>query len=153
MSSSTRAAPAAAGTALSANRSVEARSRASRRARVVTVGITVAAFALLVDLLLAGHTVGEEIWGPVTALAGVTVGALSLGYLVTGMRSRAARIVLYGLWVMVAFFGVGGFNDHRLPRSADTITDQRERPPFAPLVFTGMAIAGAVALRSGSKGE
>ena len=116
-------------------------------------GITVAAAALFVDLILVGHTVGEELWGPVTAMAGTVVGALSLAYLVMGMRSRAARIVLYGLWVMVAFFGVGGFNDHRLPRSADTITDQRERPPFAPLVFTGMAIAGAVALRSGSKGE
>ena len=66
-------------------------------------------------------------------------------------RSRAARIVLYALWVLVAFFGYGGYNDHRLPRPADTITDQRQRPPLAPLVFTGLGIAGAVALRSGSK--
>ena len=75
----------------------------------------------------------------------------SLAYLVMGLRSRAARVVLYGLWVMVAVFGVGGFNDHRLPRPADTITDQRERPPYAPLVFTGLAIAGIASLRSGSK--
>ncbi len=152
MSSSTRAAPTT-GTALAAARSVEARTRTRRRALMVTAGITVGSFALLVDLLLAGHTVGEEIWGPVTAIAGTAVGLLSLGYLAVGGRSRVARFALYALWAMVAFFGFGGYNDHRLPRPADTITDQRERPPLAPLAFTGLAIVGAVALRSGSKGE
>jgi hypothetical protein len=119
---------------------------------MVTAGVTVGSFALFVDLLLAGHTVGEEIWGPVTAIAGTVVGVLGLAYLAMGGRSRVARIALYGLWAMVAFLGFGGYNDHRLPRPADTITDQRERPPFAPLAFTGIAIVGAVALRSGSKG-
>jgi hypothetical protein len=120
---------------------------------MVTAGITLGSFALLVDLLLVGHTVGEEIWGPVTAAAGTVVGLLSMVYLAMGGRSRVARIGLYALWVMVAFFGFGGYNDHRLPRAADTVTDQRERPPLAPLAFTGLAIVGAVALRSGSKGE
>ena len=120
---------------------------------MVTAAITVGSLALLVDLLLAGHTVGEEIWGPVTAVAGTVVGFLSLAFLAAGGRGRVARVVLYALWAMVAFFGFGGYNDHRLPRPADTITDQRERPPLAPLAFTGMAIVGAVALRSGSKGE
>jgi hypothetical protein len=152
MSSSTRTAPATAGTTLAPARSVEARARARRRALVVTAFITVGSFALFVDLLLAGHTVGEEIWGPVTAIAGTLVGLLSLGYLAMGGRSRVALIVLYALWGVVAFFGFGGYNDHRLPRPADTITDQRERPPLAPLAFTGIAIVGAVALRSGSKG-
>jgi hypothetical protein len=59
--------------------------------------------------------------------------------------------VLYALWGLVAFFGFGGYNDHRLPRAADTIAAQRERPPLAPLAFTGLAIAGAMALRSASK--
>jgi len=150
MSSSTRAAPAAVGTR-APSRSGETRARTRRRALIVMAGITVGSLALLVDLLLAGHTVGEEIWGPVTALAGTVVGLLSLAYLAMGGRSRVARIVLYTLWAMVAFFGIGGYNDHRLPRPADTITDQRERPPLAPLAFTGIAIVGAVALRSGSK--
>ena len=153
MSSPTRAAPATAGTTLAPARPVVARARTGRRATLVTAGITVGSFALFVDLLLAGHTVGEEIWGPVTAIAGTVVGLLSLAYLAMGGRSRVARIVLYALWVFVAFLGFGGYNDHRLPRPADTITDQRERPPLAPLAFTGLAIAGAVALRSGSKGE
>jgi hypothetical protein len=108
---------------------------------------------LFVDLLMAGHTVGEEVWGPVTAIAGTVVGLLSLAYLAMGGRRRAARILLYALWAVVAFFGFGGYNDHRLPRPADTITDQRERPPLAPLAFTGIAIVGAFALRTGSKGE
>ena len=151
MSSSTRAAPATTGTSLASARSVMTRSRSRRRALMVTAVLTVGSFALFVDLLLAGHTVGEEIWGPVTALAGTVVGLLSLAYLAMSGRSRVARLALYALWVMVAFFGFGGYNDHRLPRPADTITDQRERPPLAPLAFTGIAIAGAVALRSGSK--
>lgn len=151
MSSSTRAAPATAGTPLAPARPAAPRSRARRRALIVTAGITVGSFALLVDLLLVGHTVGEELWGPVTALSATATGLLSLGYLATGGRSRVARFVLYALWGMVAFFGYGGYNDHRLPRPADTITDQRERPPLAPLVFTGLGIAGAVFLRSGSK--
>jgi hypothetical protein len=119
---------------------------------MVSAGITIVSFALFVDLLLAGHTVGEEIWGPVTAIAGGVVGLLSLAYLAMGGRSRAARLILYALWAMVAFFGIGGYNDHRLPRPADTITDQRERPPLAPLTFTGIAIVGAVTLRRASKG-
>jgi len=153
MSSSTRAAPTTAGTLTTPARSGETRARTRRRALTVTAGITVGSLALLVDLLLVGHTTGEEIWGPVTAIAGTAVGLLSLAYLSMGGRSRVARIALYALWGMVAFFGFGGYNDHRLPRPADTITDQRERPPLAPLAFTGLAIVGAVALRSGSKGE
>ena len=149
MSSSTRAVPTTAGT--TAPSTDRARSRARRRALIVTSGIAITAFALFVDLLLVGHTVGEEIWGPVTAMAGAAVGVLSLAYLAVGGRSRVARLALYALWGMVAFFGYGGYNDHRLPRPADTITDQRERPPLAPLAFTGLAVAGAVALRSGSK--
>jgi hypothetical protein len=153
MSSSTRAAPATAGTTPASARAVETRARTRRRDLIVTAGIAVGSFALFVDLLLAGHTVGEEIWGPVTAIAGTAVGLLSFGYLAVGSRNRVARLVLYALWAMVAFFGFGGYNDHRLARPADTITDQRERPPLAPLAFTGLAIVGAVALRSGSKGE
>jgi len=151
MSSSTRAALATAGTPLAPTHPGETRARTRRRALKVTAGITIGSLALLVDLLLVGHTTGEEIWGPVTAAAGTVVGLLSLAYLAMRGRSRMARIALYALWGMVAFFGFGGYNDHRLPRPADTITDQRERPPLAPLVFTGLGIAGAVTLRSGSK--
>ncbi len=150
MSSTTRTVPAAMG--VTVTRSDAVRAHARRRAQMVTAGITLGSFALFVDLLLAGHTMGEEIWGPVTALAGAVVGLLSLAYLAMRGRSRIARIGLYSLWVLVAFFGFGGYNDHRLPRPVDTITDQRERPPLAPLAFTGLAIAGVVALRSGSKG-
>jgi peptidoglycan/LPS O-acetylase OafA/YrhL len=153
MSSSTRAVPATTGTSLASARSVMTRSRVRRRALMLTAALTVGSFALFVDLLMAGHTVGEEVWGPVTAIAGTVVGLLSLAYLAMGGRRRAARILLYALWAVVAFFGFGGYNDHRLPRPADTITDQRERPPLAPLAFTGIAIVGAFALRSGSKGE
>jgi peptidoglycan/LPS O-acetylase OafA/YrhL len=129
------------------------RARARRRAMYVTAVVSIASFALLVDLLMANHTTGEEIWGPLTAAAGTLVGLLSLAYLAVRGRSRAARYLLYALWVMVAFFGFGGYNDHRLPRAADTVTDQRQRPPLAPLVFTGLGIAGVVVLRSGSKGK
>jgi hypothetical protein len=117
----------------------------------VTTAITLASLGLLVDLLLVGHTVGEEIWGPITAAFAAMTAGLSLGFLAVRGRNRAARIGLFALWLTVGFFGLGGYNDHRLPRPADTVTDQRERPPLAPLVFTGMGIAGAVVLRSGTK--
>lgn len=118
---------------------------------LVTSVVTLGSLALLVDLLLVGHTTGEEIWGPVTATAGTVVGVLSLSYLATSRRSRAARVVLFVLWATIAFLGYGGYNDHRLPRPADTVADQRTRPPLAPLVFTGFGIAGGAALIVGSR--
>ena len=154
MATFTRATTAQAGdrsTAAAPTRPEATRDRAHRRALSVTAAITLGSLVLLVDLLLVGHTTGEEIWGPVTAAIATAVGLLSLVFLASGSRNRAARIVLYMLWALVAFFGFGGYNDHRLPRPADTITDQRQRPPLAPLVFSGLGIAGAVVLRSGSK--
>ena len=145
--------PAAAGARAAPASPEAARERGRRRALIVTSALTLGSLALLVDLLLAGHTTGEEIWGPLTATGGFVVGLLSLAFLATRGRSRVALVGLYVLWSIVAFFGFGGYNDHRLPRPVDTITDQRERPPLAPLVFTGFGIAGAVALRSGSKGQ
>jgi hypothetical protein len=150
MSSSTRAAPATAGTPRTPAIADATRDRGRPRALIVTAGVAVGSLALFVDLLLAGHTTGEEIWGPVSAAIAAGVGLLSLAFLALRGRSRVPRILLYCLWVLVAFLGFGGYNDHRLPRPVDTITDQRERPPLAPLAFTGLAIAGAVALRSGS---
>ncbi len=151
MSTFARATAALAGSRSTAAAPDETRDRARRRAMRVTAGITIVSLALLADLLLVGHTTGEEIWGPVTAALSFVVGGLSLAYLATSRRSRLARYALYAIFATVAFFGFGGYNDHRLPRPADTITDQRERPPLAPLAFTGLGIAGAVALRSGSK--
>ncbi|HEY3336288.1 MAG TPA: hypothetical protein VGK16_13735 [Candidatus Limnocylindrales bacterium] len=150
--SSTRAVPVSAGPASTSPEVADSRPRGRRRFLFTTAGVSIASLGLLVDLLLAGHTVGEELWGPATAATATVVGVLSLAFLVVRSRSRAARLLLYGLWAMVAFFGVGGFNDHRLPRPADTVTDQRQRPPLAPLAFTGLAIVGAIALRNGSKG-
>lgn len=129
------------------------RARSRRRALLVTGAITVASLALLVDLLLVGHTTGEQIWGPITAALATLTGVLSLAVLAIRGRSRAARWALIALWLTVAFFGFGGYNDHRLSASSDTAADQRSAPPLAPLVFTGMGIAGAVVLRSGTKGN
>jgi hypothetical protein len=122
------------------------------RALKVTAAITLGSLALLADLILVGHTKGEEIWGVLVAASSVLVGTLSFVYLATSRRSRAARIGIILLWGTVAFFGYGGYNDHRLPRPADTISDQRTRPPLAPLTFTAFGIAGAIALHKGSKG-
>jgi hypothetical protein len=119
----------------------------------VTAAITVAALYLFADLLLVGHTTGGQIWGLVTAATATLTGVLSLAFLAHRGRSRAARIGLFALWLTVAFLGFGGYNDHRLSRPADKVMDQRQRPPLAPLVFTGMGIAGAVVLRSGTKGS
>ena len=124
----------------------------SRRPLLVISVVTLGCAVLLGDLLLVGHTNGEEIWGVITALSGVLVGGLSLAYLMRRAHNRAARIGLMALWLTVAFFGFGGFNSHRLPVPEGT-SDPRPRPPLAPLIFTGFGIAGALAVRSGSKGK
>lgn len=136
------------GNAFGAARTADVRSRALNVTAVITIG----SLGLLIDLLLVGHTTGEELWGVVTAVLATTVGGLSVTYLATRSRGRVARFLLYALWLTVAFFGFGGYNDHRLPRPADTVSDQRERPALAPLVFTVIGIGGALSLRSGRKG-
>jgi hypothetical protein len=136
-------------TALGRNPTHVAGKARQRAMRVIGVA-TIASLALLVDLLVVGHTSGEEIWGLVTAAGAAVVGALSYAYLAVGARSFAGRLALYALWATVAFFGFGGYNSHRLPVPAGTV-EERERPPLAPLVFTVIGVAGAVSLRSGAK--
>jgi peptidoglycan/LPS O-acetylase OafA/YrhL len=153
MSSILRANPVTAGARATPAISDATRDRVRRRAMRVTAGITVISLALPVDLLLVNHTTGEEIWGPITAGMAALTGGLSLVFQAVRGGRRVARWALYALYATVAFLGFGGYNDHRLPRPADTVTDQRERPPLAPLVFTGMGIVGAVTLRAGTKGN
>ena len=92
------------------------------------------------------------IWGVVTALSGVLIGVLSLAFLIRRGRNEVARIGLVALWLTVAFFGFGGYHSHRLPLP-EGMSEQRPRPPLAPLIFAGFGIAGALAVRSGLKGE
>lgn len=126
--------------------------RTRRRALIVTSVVTLVSLGLFADLLLVGHTNGEEFWGPITAASTALVGALSLAFLAVRGRYRPARIGLFALWLTIAFFGLGGYNSHRLPLPDGTV-DSRPRPPLAPLVFTGMGIVGAFSLRSGTKGS
>ena len=151
MSTISHATPATAGTRCAPSAPGATRDRARRRAMYVTGALTVASLALLADLLLVRHTTGGEVWGPITAALALLTGALSSGFLAKGGRSRAVRIGLIALWLTVAFFGFGGYNDHRLAPRPDAV-DQLPRPPLAPLVFTGIGLAGAVVLRSGTKG-
>jgi hypothetical protein len=125
--------------------------RRRRRAMIATAAFGVASVALLVDLLMVGHTTGEQIWGPVTAALASGVAAMSLIYLSSRARSQVARIALIGLWLLVAFFGYGGYNDHRAADGPGSV-DPRPRPPLAPLVFTGLGLAAAYSLRYGTKG-
>lgn len=128
-------------------------SLASKRAVIVTAAITLGSLFVLIDLVLIGHTTGEKIWGPVLAAGSTLVGLSSLAYLATAGRNRVARVVLILLWATVAFFGYGGYQDHRLAGRSDVdgATDQRTPPPLAPLVFTGFGLAGGAALYIGSK--
>ena len=152
MSTFTPAASAQAGDGTASTSSATGRDRARRRALRVVAGITVVSLVLLADLLLVRHTTGEEIWGPITAAMAALAGVSSLVVLAKGGRSRLARYGLIALWLTVAFFGFGGYQSHRLGPSEGAV-DPRPRPPLAPLVFTGMGIAGAVVLRYGTKGN
>jgi hypothetical protein len=129
-----------------------ARDRTHGRAVWVATALTVFSIGLFADLLLVQHTSGDEIWGPVTAALSALTGGLSLALLLSRGRNRAARYGLIAMWLTVAFFGFGGYNSHRLPLPEGTV-DSRPRPPLAPLVFTGIGLAGAYVVRSGSKGS
>jgi hypothetical protein len=124
--------------------------RARRRAMRATAVIGLVSLGLVVDLLLVGHTIGEQLWGPITAAMATVTAGLSFAFLAIRGRSRLARFGLIALWLTVAFFGYGGYNDHRI---APSVGETRPRPPLAPLMFTGLGIAGAVFTRSGSKGS
>lgn len=126
--------------------------RARTRAMYATTAITLVATGLLVDLLLVGHFDGDQVWGPITAAMAAGTGALSLLVLFVRGRNRAVRYALIATWLTVAFFGFGGYNSHRLPVPDGTV-ESRPRPPLAPLMFTGIGLAGAYVLRSGTKGK
>ncbi len=151
MSTSIRSGPVPAGIDPAAVRAGATGDRRRRLAMRATAAITAGCLVVLAMMLANRHTTGEEIWGVLVAVSGAIVGGLSLAYLATSRRSRAARFGLIALWATVAFFGYGGYNDHRLPRPADTMSDQRDRPPLAPLIFTAWGIAGAVALQIGPR--
>ena len=125
--------------------------RARTRAMYATTAITLVATGLLVDLLLVGHFDGDQVWGPITAAMAAGTGALSLLVLFVRGRNRAVRYALIATWLTVAFFGFGGYNSHRLYANGAAGTESA--PPLAPLMFTGMGIAGALVLRSGTKGQ
>lgn len=151
MSAISPATPVATGTnGTSVNAAGASRDRARSRAMRFIAVITLFSAGLLGDLLLVGHTNGEEIWGLITAAMAAAVGAASFGILYIRGRNRLARWTLVALWLTVAFFGFGGYNSHRLPLPDGTV-DSRPRPPLAPLVFTGIGIAGALNLRYGTK--
>lgn len=128
------------------------RARARRRAMRVTAVVTIASLAMLAYLLLRGHTVGEQVWGPITAAAGAITGTLSLAFLTVRGRGRAAKVALAAAWLTVAFLGFGGYQSHRLALPAGG-EGNREGPPIAPLMFIGFGIAGTASVRSGSKGQ
>ena len=132
-------------------RPTTATDRARRRALIATGLLTLGSGGLLVDLVLVGHLNGGEIWGLITAAGAVLVGALSLAFLAVRGRNRVVQIGLIALWLTIAFFGFGGYNSHRMALPEGTV-DSRPRPPLAPLVFSGIGIAGALFLRSGTKG-
>jgi hypothetical protein len=126
------------------------RSRHRRRALIVTAILAIASVGMLADLVLVGHTDGERMWGPIVAALSALVAVAALVSIAIGSRGRFTRLVLYALFVLVAVAGVAGFNDHRRAGAGEAV-GSRGAPPLAPLVFTGFGIAGALALRFGSK--
>jgi hypothetical protein len=132
------------------NPSTTARDRARRRALRVLTGITLVSLAMLAYLVLRGHTVGEQVWGPITAAGAAIVAVASLAFLAVRGRSRAAKLALAAAWLSIAVAGFGGYQSHRLA-GAPVVDGVREGPPVAPLMFVGLAVAATVSIRAGSK--
>jgi flavodoxin len=132
MSTPTSAVPTKTGIRPTGARSDATRDRTRRRALIHDDRGHPGVYCLLIDLLLVDHTTGGEIWGAVTAAGGSVVGLLSLGFMAARGRIPVVRFGLIALWLVIEFFGFGGYNSHRLPLPADAVTDQRPRPPLAP---------------------
>ena len=111
--------------------------------------------------LLGTHTTGGEIDGVIVAAAGVAAAVLSLAFLAAhrrrtvagaSRRRTVARGALLLLWLLLIGGGIGGYLDHsRVPAPGHPFSDPRPRPPLAPLVLSGLGIAGAAALVAGSR--
>ena len=129
-------------------------------ARLVTAVVAVGC-AMVFVRLLGTHTTGGEIDGVIVAAAGVAAAVLSLAFLAAHRRrtvAGASRRRTGGPWSAApAVAPAHRRRDRRLPGSLarsgarHPFSDPRPRPPLAPLVLSGLGIAGAAALVAGSR--
>jgi hypothetical protein len=109
---------------------------------LVTIAAT-AASAVLLAVLLVDHTAGGELEGVIVAAIATATGLLALWSV---RRGGARRRLVIVLWLVVAAGGGIGYADHQAqPHPGRPVLDDRPRPPLAPLVFTVIGLAGAVA--------
>jgi hypothetical protein len=114
--------------------------------RVLVTAVASVASAVILLILIADHTTGGEIDG--VLVAGLAV-ATGLGGLASLVRHAAGRRLVLVLWLLVAAGGGMGYLDHaELPKPGHAVIDDRPRPPFAPLVFTVIGLAGVATVIS-----
>lgn len=98
------------------------------------------------------HTTGAEIYGLLVAGLAVVAAAGNLWLLWSNDRRTWLVIALGIVWGVIALGGVAGVVAHIVgPVAGHGPVDVRPRPVSAPLVFTAMGAAGALALWLGRR--
>jgi hypothetical protein len=105
----------------------------------------IGAGVVLLALRGADHVTGGEIDGLIVAAIALVTAIATLAVIAAGTGSRPIVIGLAVLWVVVALGGLGGYMEHHAALKPG-FGDLRARPPFAPLIFDVLAIAGGAAL-------
>lgn len=122
-----------------------------RAALIASTALLIWAAIELVGLLQR-HTTGPEIYGLMVAALAVVAAAGNLWLLRSSDRRTWYVIALAIAWAVIALGGIAGVVAHIVgPVAGHGPVDIRPRPISAPLVFTAMGAAGALALRLGRR--
>lgn len=114
--------------------------------RTIVTLAAAAASAVLLAVMSVDHLVGGEVEGVLVAGLATAAGLLALWSI---RHDGARRRLVVVLWLAVAVGGGIGYADHGVPpHPGRPVLDDRPRPPFAPLVFTVIGLAGAAAAPS-----
>jgi hypothetical protein len=122
-----------------------------RAALIASVALLIWAVVELVSLVQR-HTTGPEIYGLMVAALAVVAAAGNLWLLRSTERRTWYLVALGVVWAVIALGGAAGVVAHIVgPTAGHGPVDLRPRPLGAPLVFTAMGAAGALALWLGRR--
>jgi hypothetical protein len=121
--------------------------------RPLVMSVVVLGWSLKYTIALAiAHHDGPELYGVLVAALAAGAAGANLVLLRTSRVPLIATAVVLALWVIVALGGLAGTIAHVIgPVPGHGPMDLRPRPIAAPLVFTLLGSAGAVALALGQR--
>jgi hypothetical protein len=111
--------------------------------------MAIASGSLLALMVLRGHDIGGEIWGPIAGVMAVSASILT--FAVHRSSGRVGRTAIALPWIVVIVLGVAGTLEHADPVLPGFL-DQRTRPPLVPLVYSMLGVVGIMMVFARSRG-